>query len=66
MKFVADESVERQIVDGLKKAGHEVWYVAEQTPSASDDFVLSTAARLRAVLVTADKDFGEFRKLSGF
>jgi predicted nuclease of predicted toxin-antitoxin system len=54
MKFVADESVERQIVDGLKKAGHEVWYVAEQTPSASDDFVLSTAARLRAVLVTAD------------
>jgi hypothetical protein len=29
MNFVADESVDRQIVDRLREDGHKVWYVAE-------------------------------------
>ena len=59
MKFVADEGVERQIVDGLRNDGHSVWYVAEETPSVSDDFVLSVAHEQNALLMTADTDFGE-------
>ena len=46
MNFFADESVEGQIVDGLRKAGYSVLYVAEMSPAIDDD----------AVLITADKD----------
>ena len=59
MKFLADESVDRQIVERLRQDGHEVLYVAETSPSISDDAVLEQANALQAVLITADKDFGE-------
>lgn len=29
MNFVADESVDRQIVERLRNDGHSVWYVAD-------------------------------------
>jgi predicted nuclease of predicted toxin-antitoxin system len=59
MNFVADEGVDWDIVDRLRKDGHQVWYVAEMAPSISDDAVLDIANRERALLLTADKDFGE-------
>jgi len=36
MNFVADESVDRQIVERLRNDGHSVWYVAEMAPSISE------------------------------
>lgn len=59
MKFLADESVDRQIVDRVRTEGHVVISVAEMLPGASDDTVLSLANREGAILLTADKDFGE-------
>ncbi|MCZ7583606.1 MAG: DUF5615 family PIN-like protein [Deltaproteobacteria bacterium] len=59
MNIVADESVDRSIVDSLRKAGHHVSYIAEQHASISDSEVLKIANREKAILVTADKDFGE-------
>lgn len=59
MKFLADESVDQQIVDRLRVDGHEVWYVAEMEPGISDDVVLDRANQEMAILLTADKDFGE-------
>lgn len=59
MNFVADESVDFPIVQRLRQDGHQVWYVAEMAPSISDDVVLETANREAALLITADKDFGE-------
>lgn len=59
MKILADESVDGQIVDRLRQDGHLVLYVAEMEPGISDDPVLDLANRESAVLVTADKDFGE-------
>jgi predicted nuclease of predicted toxin-antitoxin system len=59
MNLFADESVERQIVDALRLDGHNVSSVAEMSPSISDDEVLHNANSLGAVLLTADKDFGE-------
>ena len=59
MKFLADESVDRQIVDRLRQDNHIVWYVAEMAPGISDDVVLDLANREVALLLTADKDFGE-------
>ncbi|ACX51443.1 hypothetical protein Adeg_0279 [Ammonifex degensii KC4] len=59
MKFVADESVDRQIVEHLREAGHTVLYVAEAEPGIHDEAVLGLARREKALLLTADKDFGE-------
>ncbi len=59
MNFVADESVDCPIVDRLRQDGHPVWYVAEMEPGISDDAVFDIANREAALLLTADKDFGE-------
>ena len=59
MKLVADESVDRRIVWLLREEGHDVVYIAELDPGISDDIVLSIARESGALLVTADKDFGE-------
>ncbi|MDH4099045.1 MAG: DUF5615 family PIN-like protein [Nitrospirota bacterium] len=59
MKFLADEGVDRQVVERLRHSGHNVWYVAEMSPGISDDVVLDLANKEGALLLTADKDFGE-------
>lgn len=59
MNFVADESVDRQIVERLRNNDHLIWYVAEMLPSISDDEVLQLANKKIAPLITSDKDFGE-------
>ena len=59
MNCLADESVDRQIVERLRQDGHQVWYVAEMEPGISDENVLDLANRRRYLLITADKDFGE-------
>jgi predicted nuclease of predicted toxin-antitoxin system len=59
MNFLADESVDRQVVERLKQDGHEVLYVAEMEPSISDEEVLNRANEKGALLITIDKDFGE-------
>lgn len=59
MNFLADESVDRQIVDALREDDHAVLYVTEMDPGISDDEVLDKAEKGSAILITADKDFGE-------
>ena len=41
MNLLADESVDRQIVDRLRREGHAVRYVAEMEPGIPDDIVRS-------------------------
>lgn len=36
MNLLADESVDRQIVERLRQDGHQVLYIAEVEPSISD------------------------------
>lgn len=59
MNLLADESVDRPIVERLRQDGYHVAYVAELGPGMSDDEVLDLANQEAALLVTADKDFGE-------
>ncbi|NVM20722.1 MAG: DUF5615 family PIN-like protein [Desulfobacterales bacterium] len=59
MNFIADENVDRQIVDRLRQDGHNIRSVAEMDPGISDDEVLDTANEESALLLTADRDFGE-------
>ena len=58
MNVLADEGVDKPIVDALRQAGHRVWYVAEMAPGLSDEHVLGFARQADALLLTADKDFG--------
>ena len=56
MNLLADESIERGVVERLRKDGHSVLYIADQSPGISDDQVLAQANQQDALLVTADKD----------
>ncbi len=59
MILLADESVDRPIVERLRHDGHDTVYVAELSPSITDDDVLREANSRNALLLTEDKDFGE-------
>jgi len=59
VKLLADESVDCQIVQRLRKNGYTVQYVAEMEPGITDEVVLGLANQDADVLVTPDKDFGE-------
>lgn len=59
MKFLADENVDKAIVERLRNDGHTVLYVLEMEPSISDDEVIRQANQESALLITADKDFAE-------
>jgi predicted nuclease of predicted toxin-antitoxin system len=60
MMLLADESVNKQIVDRLRDHGHEIISIAELAPSIKDDDqVLDEANNRHALLLTADKDFGD-------
>jgi len=59
MNFLADESIDRQIVSRLRQDGHIVQFVAEMRPGISDESVLDLANKDALLLLTADKDFGE-------
>lgn len=59
MILVADESVDKPIVDKLRQENHEIFYIAEITTGIADDDVLSLANQNQALLITVDKNFGE-------
>jgi hypothetical protein len=59
MMLLADESVDRPIVERLRQDGHDTSYVGEFSPSIKDEQVLQEANKRNALLVTEDKDFGE-------
>ena len=59
MNFLVDENVDRKIADCLRSIGNNVDYVAEKDAGISDDEVLEIANEKNALLLTADKDFGE-------
>ena len=59
MNLLADEGVDGPIVERLRQDGHVVLYVAEMEPGISDQEILQRANTQMAILVTADKDFGE-------
>jgi predicted nuclease of predicted toxin-antitoxin system len=65
MRFLADECLHVGIVAMLRDAGHEVTAVASGDTGATDEVVLERALRERAVLLTADKDFGKIAVARG-
>ena len=58
MKFVADESVDYQIVSRLREDGHEVIYIAETQSGASDNLVGLPQERKAAIVAEAIRKHG--------
>lgn len=59
MDLIADESLTGDIVQALRKQGHNVFYIAESHSGIADEEVLSKALERNEVLLTEDKDFGD-------
>jgi hypothetical protein len=52
--FLADEGVDRQIVERLRLDGHQVAYVAEMSPGITDEVVLMESRTSASVPITAE------------
>ena len=61
MRYLMDENMYGVVVSQLRNAGHDVNWVAEDSPSSADPNVLARALREDRVLVTLDT--GDFGKL---
>jgi hypothetical protein len=69
VNFVADESVDQQIVERLREEGHAVWYIVETGPGASDEDVFADRSQKRKAEIVASgiKRHGEeLLKISGY
>ena len=60
LTFVADESCDFAVVRALRKAGFDVLAVVEAKPGAPDSEILKVATRQGSIILTEDKDFGEW------
>lgn len=59
MTIVADENIDRVLVERLREYGHDVLWITEINPAAKDPMVLARAFDANSLLPTKDKDFGE-------
>lgn len=64
MRILANENFPGDAVRALRVAGHDVTWIREDAPGRSEGEILEQAQREKQILVTFDKDFGEW--LSAF
>ena len=65
MKFLVDRCAGHRLAEWLRRQGHDVAESRDRGPDPGDREVLDWAAAEQRVLVTIDKDFGEFIFLKG-
>ena len=58
MKILADENCERDMIDALRREGHDVLSILDLSPSIDDGEVFNLAHNEDRVLLTNDRDFG--------
>ncbi|MBC8011781.1 MAG: DUF5615 family PIN-like protein [Burkholderiales bacterium] len=59
MHLCADENLPADCVSALRLRGHDVLWIRETMPGASDEDVITRAMTEQRLLRTFDKDFGE-------
>ena len=59
MRLLANENISGDVVDLLRRNGHDVSWVRQEAPGSSDVVVLARALSEQRLLITFDKDFGE-------
>lgn len=57
---MADESCDFSVIRALRSVGYSVKAIAEISPSLPDEAVLELAVAEKRLLITEDKDFGEW------
>ena len=65
MRFLADENVPGDAVTELEAVGHDIVWVRTVAPGSKDADVLAWAVREERIILTFDKDFGEFAWRAG-
>lgn len=60
MRFLADESCDFAVIRALRDAGFDVSAIGEVARGAEDRIVIDRAIREERMLITEDKDFGQF------
>ena len=60
LSFLADESCDFSVIRVLRQVGYSVKAIAEVSPSLPDEHVLELAVAENRLLITEDKDFGEW------
>ena len=60
LSFLADESCDFSVIRALRSVGSSVKAIAELSPSLPDEEVLELAVAENRMLITEDKDFGEW------
>jgi predicted nuclease of predicted toxin-antitoxin system len=59
VRWLVDECIDAGLVSHLRAGGHEVVYLAEIAPAASDTEVIVRARAEGRIVLTEDKDFGD-------
>ena len=57
MRFLADENIDRPIVEKLRSRNFDISYIEEEAKGAEDTKVLEKAIEENRVLITFDRDF---------
>lgn len=60
MRFLINRCAGTRLAEWLRKDGHDVVEAREREPDPGDEALLQWAASEARILVTNDKDFGEF------
>lgn len=63
LKFLADVNIEKPIIDFLRFSGYDVKWIPDYDCQMRDDELLALAEAEKRILLTNDKDFGEFAHL---
>lgn len=62
MRFLADERCDFAVVRALRTDGHDVMAATEMSLRAEDEAVIDLTAHERRIVLTKDKDCGQFRE----
>jgi len=57
-RFLANENVPSAAVNAARRAGHDLVWIRDLLPGASDEDVLGESFAQQRILVNFDKDFG--------
>jgi predicted nuclease of predicted toxin-antitoxin system len=58
--ILADENIDRLIIESLRKIGFEVYSIKESMPGISDKSIVEFSKSPKRVILTNDKDFGNW------
>ncbi|TGL58313.1 DUF5615 family PIN-like protein [Leptospira sarikeiensis] len=60
VKLLADENVDFRIIRKLRESGYKVFSILEDCRGVKDSQIVSLTYKLDCILLTLDKDFGEW------